>query len=151
MENISSSLTLEHHDLICPITLCVYKDPVLAGDGHVYERNAIVQWIEQQGTSPLTREPLNIDDLHSEENIKQICQSYRLNTVRYSCQSNTISLPSTIESNSHCEQEISCRNNCNIKRILSIIVAIILIISTLIIAISIIVWFNSKCIPSSKL
>lgn len=51
MEIISSSPTPEHHDFICPITLDEYRDPVLAGNGHVYERIAIVLWIEQQGTS----------------------------------------------------------------------------------------------------
>ena len=33
------------NDLICPITLQLFRDPVLAGDGHVYEHEAITRWI----------------------------------------------------------------------------------------------------------
>ncbi len=68
---------------VCPITLDAYRDPVLAGDGHIYERTAIVRWIQQQGTSPLTREPLNLKDLRSEENITQMCRPYRSHSVKY--------------------------------------------------------------------
>ena len=45
------------------------KDPVLASDGHTYERKAIQEWIEKQQTegedvtSPLTREVLTPDRL----------------------------------------------------------------------------------------
>ena len=47
-------------DLCCPITCCKYVDPVVATDGHTYEREAIVTVLGPGGTglSPLTREPL---------------------------------------------------------------------------------------------
>ena len=41
-------------DLRCPITLDVMRDPVLAGDGHSYEREAIERWLAGHRTSPLT-------------------------------------------------------------------------------------------------
>ena len=31
--------------LLCPITLEIFRDPVVAKDGHTYERQAIVEWI----------------------------------------------------------------------------------------------------------
>jgi hypothetical protein len=144
MENISNSSTPECHDLICPITLDVYRDPVLAGDGHVYERIAIFQWIKQHGTSPLTREPLNVDDLCSEENIKQLCQSYRSNSVAYSCQSSTISLPFSPmnQSNTCIQRRTPCKRNCNIKCTLLIIMATSFITILFIIAIFIVFYFH---------
>ena len=33
-------------------------DPVIAGDGHTYERAAIAEWLEQHHTSPVIQEPL---------------------------------------------------------------------------------------------
>ena len=42
------------NDLRCPITLEVMRDPVLAGDGHSYERAAIERWLSSHRTSPLT-------------------------------------------------------------------------------------------------
>ena len=42
------------NDLRCPITLAVMQDPVIAGDGHSYERAAIEHWLRNHRTSPLT-------------------------------------------------------------------------------------------------
>lgn len=47
----------ENH-LICPITLEIMEDPVMASDGITYERRAIKEWLLQKGTSPVTREPI---------------------------------------------------------------------------------------------
>ena len=41
-------------DLRCPITLEVMVDPVIASDGHSYEREAIQRWFSTHRTSPLT-------------------------------------------------------------------------------------------------
>jgi hypothetical protein len=41
-------------DLRCPITLEVMVDPVIASDGHSYEREAIERWFTTHRTSPLT-------------------------------------------------------------------------------------------------
>ena len=44
------------NDCMCPLTLGLPVDPVLADDGHVYEKSAIVAWLAQNGVSPLTKE-----------------------------------------------------------------------------------------------
>ena len=36
----------------------VMVDPVIAGDGHTYERAAIAEWLETNHTSPVTQAPL---------------------------------------------------------------------------------------------
>lgn len=33
----------------------IMKDPVVCQDGHTYERAAIVEWLDQHGTSPQVR------------------------------------------------------------------------------------------------
>ena len=46
----------------CPITLQAMTDPVIASDGHTYERSAIEAWFSQgRKTSPMTNEPLDND------------------------------------------------------------------------------------------
>ena len=45
-------------EFICPIGLVLMEDPVLASDGHNYERRVIERWFEKQLTSPKTGEPL---------------------------------------------------------------------------------------------
>ena len=63
---------IKKEDLICPITLEMFRDPVIAGDGHIYEREAIVQWIREHGTSPLTRQQLNINELQSDDYLRNL-------------------------------------------------------------------------------
>jgi U-box domain len=38
----------------CPITQEPMRDPVVAADGHTYERSAIVRWLQSSDKSPLT-------------------------------------------------------------------------------------------------
>jgi len=42
-------------EFICPITNEIMKDPVILTDGHIYEKSAIKQWLENHNTSPLTK------------------------------------------------------------------------------------------------
>ena len=46
----------------CPLTKQVLEDPVLDREGHTYERHAILEWLHQTPTSPMTRKPMVVDD-----------------------------------------------------------------------------------------
>ena len=46
------------HEYVCSITLELMRDPVVASDGHSYERASIEQVLRGSGLSPRTREPL---------------------------------------------------------------------------------------------
>jgi len=48
-------------DFICPVTQDIMTDPVIAQDGHTYERKNITEWVSKHGTSPITREQLSKD------------------------------------------------------------------------------------------
>ena len=48
---------------VCPLTLQILRDPVVGADGHTYERDAICDWLNQNGTSPLTRQRMQVSDL----------------------------------------------------------------------------------------
>jgi len=41
-------------EYLCPITQDVMEDPVIAMDGHTYERKAIEEWLLTRDTSPMT-------------------------------------------------------------------------------------------------
>ena len=48
-------------EFVCPITHSLPVDPVAAEDGQVYERSAIVQWMQERepdATSPMTNKPM---------------------------------------------------------------------------------------------
>jgi hypothetical protein len=58
--------------LLCPITLELFRDPVLAQDGHTYEKEAIEDWIRKNGTSPKTGQQLSIEHLSPNHIVKQL-------------------------------------------------------------------------------
>lgn len=66
----SSSLNMEEF-LICPITMQLFKDPVIASDGYTYEREAMQQWLSTgHNRSPVTNEQLENTKLISNRVIK---------------------------------------------------------------------------------
>ncbi|CAF1067499.1 unnamed protein product [Rotaria sordida] len=62
--------------LRCPITYELFDDPVLAPDGHTYGRHAIEQWIRSHGTSPITRQPLSIEQLYPNRAVKELVDAF---------------------------------------------------------------------------
>lgn len=88
-----TEINIDNDDLICPITLELFQDPVRAQDGHVYERQAITQWIQEHGTSPLTRQPLQLDQLVPDEHIKRLAKQRRNSIVSYNVENNHVTLP----------------------------------------------------------
>lgn len=55
----------------CPITHEVFTDPVVAADGHTYERSAIEQWFQSHNTSPLTGAIMHDKTLRPNYQVKQ--------------------------------------------------------------------------------
>lgn len=51
--------TTDHPDeFVCPISQELMTDPVIAMDGHSYERSAITEWLERRLSSPMTNQPM---------------------------------------------------------------------------------------------
>jgi len=61
------SLLLEDPELVCPITLTLLLDPVIASDGCVYERAAVAELARVQGVSPITHAALTGQVLEASE------------------------------------------------------------------------------------
>ncbi len=61
---------------ICPITTQIMKDPVILTDGHVYERQAIEQWLRTHNTSPITKAIVCSDTLIPCFAIKSLIESF---------------------------------------------------------------------------
>ena len=69
------------NEFICPITHDKLVDPVVAADGHTYEREAILQWITR-GTSPLTREAFEHSKLVPNHALKKRIEDYEAELFR---------------------------------------------------------------------
>lgn len=71
MDTISSNIP---NEFICPITMEIMKDPVIAEDGYTYERNVITRI--DNSLSPMTRQPINIRNLIPNRAIKESIERF---------------------------------------------------------------------------
>lgn len=63
--------------MYCPITMAVMDEPVVANDGHTYERAAIVAWMAQgNASSPFTRAPIDEDSLIPNRQLQRLITEY---------------------------------------------------------------------------
>ena len=65
----------DNANLMCPITLVLMMDPVIAPDGYTYERYAIEQAIRTNGKSPITRQPMRLDQLVPNRAIRDLIEN----------------------------------------------------------------------------
>lgn len=63
-------------DFLCPITQELMLDPVIACDGHTYERRAIDEWLRQHNTSPLTSQQLENRTLLPSHTLKRMIREF---------------------------------------------------------------------------
>jgi len=63
--------------ITCPITQEVMREPMQAPDGHNYEKDAIIEWLQRNPIFSLkTREHMKISDLKVNANIRFLCDEY---------------------------------------------------------------------------
>ncbi|CAB9514888.1 U-box domain-containing protein [Seminavis robusta] len=76
MDHSGRSMTSSSKDLldllVCPITQELLEDPVIDHEGNTYERTAIVDWIQQHGDSPITRNPLSAQQLYDNNTLTEV-------------------------------------------------------------------------------
>jgi serine/threonine protein kinase len=69
-------MEVPNNPLLCPITLEIFRDPVMAQDGYTYERKAIEGWIQKNGTSPITKQKISLENLVPNHAIKKVIDQF---------------------------------------------------------------------------
>ncbi|KAL8830544.1 MAG: hypothetical protein Q9191_001367 [Dirinaria sp. TL-2023a] len=62
--------------LIDNISFTVMHDPVITKNGHSYDRSTVLDHLRRSKTDPLTREPLQIQDLRPNLALKEACENF---------------------------------------------------------------------------
>lgn len=62
--------------LIDPISFEIMHDPVITKTGQSYERATIVEHLKRNPTDPLSRDPLRVDELRTNVNLKKACDEF---------------------------------------------------------------------------
>eukprot|EP00941_MAST-03F_sp_MAST-3F-sp1_P004378 g4378.t1 len=70
------------NNLLCPITLSLFKDPVFTADGHSYERTAIEQHFRKNCTSPATNLRLPHKKLVPNFRLRALCIEWKEQQAR---------------------------------------------------------------------
>src|SRR5689334_18332378 len=65
------------HQFFCPITQEIMRDPVIAEDGHTYEKVVIEKWLEKSPTSPMTRQHISPAKLIPNFALKQLIDQWK--------------------------------------------------------------------------
>lgn len=60
-------------EFMCPITYELMREPVVASDGHTYEKSAIEKWLKSHQISPRNGEPISATTI-SNINLKKLIQ-----------------------------------------------------------------------------
>jgi hypothetical protein len=64
---------------LCPITQEIMQDPVIASDGHTYEKEAIKKWTRcGRNVSPMTNLPFESAQLIPNHNLKSAIEAYKV-------------------------------------------------------------------------
>lgn len=84
--------------ITCPITLEIFKEPVVLSDGHTYEKNVAIQILHGNAQSPLTRKKLvdDVNNLTTNHVVKSLINSLRESNLSIK-QNDKISINDTID------------------------------------------------------
>lgn len=62
--------------LKCPISFKIMKDPVITPNGITYDRESITDWLNKSKICPITKNPLNKNDLIQNRHLKIVIDKY---------------------------------------------------------------------------
>ena len=83
-----TAYSVDYEEFMCPITMEVMKNPVVAKDGHSYEGTEIKNWFSENNTSPITN--LVIEEiLIPNHTLKKLINDYN-NQIKNSDKKNSI-------------------------------------------------------------
>lgn len=61
--------------LMCSVSREIFRRPVFAPDGQVYERKSILEWLRRQPVSPMTKQPMRPSELHRVRIVEQAAEA----------------------------------------------------------------------------
>lgn len=83
----------------CPITTSIMTDPVIDIDGNSFEKSAITEWILKNGTSPITRRNMTIENLVPNRALKDAIEAAVFEKTMSAGIPETVSEPMSIVEN----------------------------------------------------
>lgn len=76
ISSVDDTMDIVPKNLICPISYCIFNNPVCASDGFIYECADIEKWLQNSSKSPMTGELLENKTLNRCQFMKQCVNEY---------------------------------------------------------------------------
>jgi len=83
-----SSNTIIPESFLCPITHNIMTNPHIDNDGNTYEYDAIMQWLQNNNTSPITRNYLHCSHLKPNRSLLELITNFNNNNIQSSISNN---------------------------------------------------------------
>jgi U-box domain len=77
------ALPVHPDHLICPISLDLMTDPVIAPSGISYDRESIEEWLSYRNTEPSSKETLQSEQLYTNRGLREAIDLYHNNYQQY--------------------------------------------------------------------
>ena|SRR5438045_928630 len=68
---------------MCTITFDWMDDPVVTPSGYSYDRTALEKWLRNKPYDPQTRQPLTIDQVYANRNLKDAIEHHKNHFLRF--------------------------------------------------------------------
>ena len=75
---------------ICSITHEIMKDPVIDNEGNSYDKDAIINWLQHNNTSPITRNYLHHSHLKPNRALADAIEVFKRNTTNTNNENTTL-------------------------------------------------------------
>merc|ERR1719436_1758591 len=69
-KNLTSKTNAEYGAFICPLTMRLFCEPVVAADGHTYEKRAVEEFLRTNSRSPVTGNLLRFQHVYPNNVLK---------------------------------------------------------------------------------
>lgn len=83
-DSLDDSICIPKH-FVCPISMEVMRDPVVASDGHTYERTFIMKWLSKSTKSPATNAELTCKTVVPNFNLRIAISEWFVSVKRHPC------------------------------------------------------------------
>ena len=76
---INNKLDKIYENLLCPISLSIFEEPVICPSGITYEKKELYAWIKKQKVDPLSKKAITEEQLYPNNVLKNVIEAFKYN------------------------------------------------------------------------
>ena len=77
LKAVNNKLDKIYENLICPISLSMFEEPVICPSGITYEKKNLYDWFKKQKVDPLSKEEITEEKLYPNNALKNVIEAFK--------------------------------------------------------------------------